>query len=226
MVLHYYGHSCFLVEMAEKRLLFDPFILGNPLAKEVDIEAIKPDYIFLSHGHGDHVGDVLQLAATSNAPVIGAFEVVSWLENRGMTGYHMNIGGKRKFDFGTVKMVQAIHSSMLPDGSYGANPSGFVIYNEESCFYFAGDTALTMDMKLIPMTCPALDFAILPIGDNFTMGYEDALIASDFIQCSTIIACHFDSFPMIQIDHEKVKSVFQLSQKRMIIPKINDVFTV
>ena len=226
MKIQYYGHSCFAVELSKKRILFDPFILGNPLVKDIDIQQVKADYILISHGHGDHIGDAETISKNNNAPVIGAYEVVSWLENNGLKAYHMNTGGKRKFEFGTVKMVNAIHSSILPDGSYGANPAGFLVYDDEFCFYFAGDTALTMDMQLIPMIAPKLDFAILPIGDNFTMGYEDALLASDFIKCDTIIGCHFDTFPVIEIDHQKVITAFQGRNKRIILPKINEVFSI
>lgn len=226
MNIQYYGHSCFALEIADKRILFDPFIAGNPLAKDVDIQHVKADYILITHGHGDHIGDAETIAKNNNAPIIGAYEVVSWLENKGLSVYHMNTGGKRKFPFGTVKMVNAIHSSMLPDGSYGANPAGFLVYSDNLSFYFAGDTALTMDMQLIPMISPPLDFAILPIGDNFTMGYEDAIIASDFIKCNTIIGCHYDTFPVIEIDHEKVLSAFQQKNKRILLPKVNEIFSV
>ncbi len=223
MYIYYYGHSCFLIEVNGKKLLFDPFIAGNPLAKDIDIQSIKPDYIFLSHGHGDHIGDAVAIGLSSKAPVIGAFEVVSWLENHGLNGFHMNTGGKRKFEFGTVKMVNAVHSSQLPDGSYGANPAGFVVYGSDYCFYFAGDTALTLDMKLIPLTCPPLSFAILPIGDNFTMGYEDAIIAAEFIQCDKIIGCHFDSFPVIAINHEKAIQAFATKNKKLVLPAVNQL---
>ena len=129
----------------------------------------------------------------------------------------MNHGGKVNFDFGTVKYVNAIHSSVLPDGTYGGNPGGFVIWNDEACFYLAGDTALTMDMKLLPLTCPKLDFAILPIGDNFTMGYEDAVIASGYIECDKIIGCHYDTFGYIKIDHDAAKKAFADSGKELIL---------
>lgn len=226
MNIHYYGHSCFAVELSNKRILFDPFIAGNPLAKDIDIQEVKADYILVSHGHGDHIGDAEIISRNNNAPIIGAYEVVSWLENKGLPVYHMNTGGKRKYEFGMVKMVNAIHSSMLPDGNYGANPAGFLVYGEGYCFYFAGDTALTMDMQLIPMLAPPLDFAFLPVGDNFTMGYEDALIASDFIKCNTIIGCHYDTFPVIEINHQKVIDSFQEKNKRIILPRVNEVFSV
>ena len=115
---------------------------------------------------------------------------------------------------------------MLPDGSYGANPSGFLVYGDDYSFYFAGDTALTMDMQLIPLWCPNLDFAILPVGDNFTMGYEDALIASDFIKCNTIIGCHYDSFPIIEINHRTVETAFEDRNKKIYLPAINSVVVI
>jgi L-ascorbate metabolism protein UlaG (beta-lactamase superfamily) len=129
----------------------------------------------------------------------------------------LNIGGKWKFDFGTVKYVSAIHSSVLPDGTYGGNPGGFVIWNDDICFYFAGDTALSMDMKLIPQICSRLDFAILPIGDDFTMGYEDAVMASDFIECDKIVGCHYDTFGYIIIDHAAAKKAFADKGKELIL---------
>ena len=132
----------------------------------------------------------------------------------------MNLGGKWKFDFGTVKYVQAVHSSMLPDGSYGGPSGGFVVWNEEFSFYFAGDTALTLDMQLIPKTCPKLDFAILPIGDNFTMGYEDAVIAAQFIECDKIIGCHFDTFGYIKINHQDAITEFKNAGKELILLEI------
>ena len=138
----------------------------------------------------------------------------------------MNHGGKWSFDFGTVQYVNAIHSSILPDGSYGGNPGGFVIWNDDVCFYFAGDTALTWDMKLIPMTCPKLDFAILPVGDNFTMSYNDAVLASDFIECNKIVGCHFDTFGYIEIDHDAAKKAFSDKCKELILPSVGEKFKV
>ncbi|MBK9107981.1 MAG: metal-dependent hydrolase [Saprospiraceae bacterium] len=226
MKLHYYGHSCFAAEISGKRILFDPFISANPLAKDIDIESIQADYILISHGHGDHMADAELIAKNSNALIISTYEIVAWFEKLGIKGIHMNTGGKIKLDFGTVKLVNAIHSSLLPDGSYGANPVGFCIFNDETSFYFAGDTALTMDMQLIPMMCPPLKFAILPIGDHFTMGYEDALMASDFIKCSHIIACHFNTFPPIQIDGGVLESAFAEKGKLLTIPKINEAISI
>ena len=229
MRITYYGHSCFLVEVGGQKLLFDPFITANPrnASNSIDISSIHPDYILLSHGHADHVADVEVIADQSGAQIIGVAEVVSWYEEKGFKGMGMNTGGRRKFDFGTLKMVSAVHSSSFPDGSYAGNPVGFVISNEFSgTFYFAGDTALTYDMKLIPQLCPRLDFAILPIGDHFTMGYEDAIIASNFVQCNTIIGCHFDTFESIRIDHSAAKKAFSQANKTLFLPEIGMSFNI
>src|SRR5690606_10223835 len=184
------------------------------------------DYILLSHGHQDHVADAETIAKRTDAPIISNFEIYSWYVEKGLKGHPMNHGGSWKFDFGTVKYVYAVHSSVLPDGTYGGNPGGFVISNGKTTFYFAGDTALTMDMKLIPMTCPKLDFAILPIGDNFTMGIQDALIASDFIECNKIIGCHYDTFGYVKIDHAAAKKAFAGKGKELILPEIGATFNL
>lgn len=220
MVLTYYGHSCFGVEIKGVQLLIDPFISGNELASRIDIDAIQADYILLSHGHGDHVADAERIAKKTGATIISNFEIVSWYEGKGIKGHPMNHGGKVSFDFGTIKYVQAVHSSVLPDGTPGGNPGGFVIWNDEISFYFAGDTALTLDMQLIPMLCPALDFAILPIGDNFTMGIGDAIVASDFIQCDRVIGAHYDTFGYIKINKEEAVDAFKREDKQLVLMDI------
>ncbi|MCL4170842.1 UNVERIFIED_CONTAM: hypothetical protein GTU68_063822, partial [Idotea baltica] len=169
MKITYYGHSSFLIETQGKNLVIDPFITPNELAKDIDVDSIPADFILVTHGHGDHVADVERIAKRTGATIISNYEIVTWFGQKELSGHPLNHGGKSTFDFGTAKYVNAVHTSSLPDGSNGGDPGGFVIWNEEKSFYIAGDTALTMDMKLIPMTCPKLDFAILPIGDNFTM---------------------------------------------------------
>lgn len=226
MTIQFLGQSAFLIETVGKKLLFDPFISENPKSKSIDINSIEADYILLSHGHFDHVADAEAIAKRTGATIISNYEVVTWYDIKGLKGHPMNHGGKWKFDFGTVKYVNAVHSSMLPDRSYGGNAGGFVIWNEEGCFYFSGDTALTLDMKLIPMTCPKLDYAIMPIGDNFTMGYEDAVIAADFVDCDKIVACHFDTFGFIEIDHAKAKKAFEDKGKTLILPEVGKSFEV
>ncbi len=220
MDITFYGQSSFLIEMNGKKLMFDPFISPNPKAGHIDVSSIKPDYILLSHGHGDHVADAESMAKNNGAKIISNYEIVTWYGQKEVDGHPLNHGGKWKFDFGTVKYVNAVHSSVLPDGTYGGNSGGFVIWDDNICFYFAGDTALTLDMKLIPITCPKLDFAILPIGDNFTMGYDDAAIAAEYIECDTIIGCHFDTFGYIEIDHEAAKAAFGKRGKNLILPAI------
>lgn len=220
MKITFYGQSCFLLELDGTSLLFDPALSTNPLAKDIDIDQLKADYILLSHGHDDHVADAEQIAKNSEATFISNFEIISWYGQKGFKGHPLNHGGKWNFDFGTVRYVNAVHSSVLPDGTYGGNPGGFVITHKDTTFYFAGDTALTWDMKLIPMLYPKLDFAILPIGDNFTMGYEDAAIASEFIECDKIIGCHYDSFGYIKIDHDAAKKAFQAKGKELILMDI------
>ncbi len=208
MKFTYYGQSCFSVATGNKNLLFDPFITPNELAGHIDIDTLKPDYILVSHGHSDHIEDCVAIAKRSGATVIGSFEVVSWLQKQGVEQYHpMNTGGKWNFDFGTVKCTNAIHSSSMPDGSYGGNPMGFLIKTDDTSFYYSGDTALTLDMQLVPKW-GKLDFAILPVGDNFTMGYEDAIMAAKMIQCDQIIGVHYDTFGFIKIDHGKAQKAF------------------
>jgi L-ascorbate metabolism protein UlaG (beta-lactamase superfamily) len=202
MNITYYGHSCFGVEVNGKHILFDPFITYNPLAKNIDIDSVKADYILISHGHEDHIADAVRIANGTGAKVISSFEICVWLEKQGVKNTQgMNIGGKTKFDFGNVKCVVAIHSSAMPDGTYGGNPMGFVVETSEGNFYYAGDTALTYDMKLIG-DYRNVDFAFLPIGDNFTMGMDNAIIAAEFIRCRNIIGMHYDTFEPIKIDKE------------------------
>lgn len=225
MKITYTGHGGFVVEVSGKSLVFDPFISPNELAKDkINVEDIKADYVLLTHGHMDHVADAEAIARQNNAPIISNFEIVGWYEEKGLKGHPMNHGGKWQFDFGTVNYVNAVHSSVLPDGTYGGNPGGFVITTDEGTFYFAGDTALTWDMKLIPLLYPKLDFAILPIGDNFTMSYEHAVIASDFIECDNIIGCHYDTFGFIEINHNAAKKAFEEKGKQLLLPEIGVAF--
>ena len=226
MKITFYGQACFGLEFGGKHLLFDPFITPNEKAKDINIKDIKADYILLTHGHQDHIADAEAIAKNNDAIIVSGFETAVFFGNRGCKYHPMNHGGKWKFDFGTVKIVNAVHSSSFPDGSYGGNPHGFVIWNDDTCFYHAGDTALTMDMKLIPMTCPKLDFAILPIGDNFTMGHEDAAIAAEFIECDNIVACHYDTFGYIVIDKDAAKASFSKRSKTVKLPNIGETFEV
>ncbi len=222
MKFTFYGHSCFAIETGGKKLLFDPFISGNELAAGiVDVNAIEADYILLSHGHADHVADVVSIAQRTGAKVIAAYEVIGWAEKNGLKNVHPMNFGSANFEFGKLHFVPAAHSSALPDGSYGGNPGGFLVHAPEKKFYYSGDTCLTMDMKLIPMYAK-LDFAILPVGGNFTMDAEDAVMAANFIECDKVVGVHFDTFGYIKIDHDVSKEKFRTAGKELILPKIGE----
>lgn len=216
----YYGQSTIMIETEGKKLLFDPFITPNPAAKHIDIHALKPNYILVSHGHGDHVADLIEIQKSSGAKVICIAEIANWLANKGIEAHGMNIGGGFNFDFGRVKMVNAVHSSTMPDGAAGGNPAGFVLYAEGKKIYYAGDTALTYDMKLLEDE--NLDWAFLPIGDNYTMGVDDAIKATNFINCKNVIGVHYDTFPVIAIDKEEVMEKFVKAGVNLKLPKIGE----
>jgi L-ascorbate metabolism protein UlaG (beta-lactamase superfamily) len=222
MRLTYLGHASLALEIKGFNIIVDPFISGNELAEHINIDELKANYILITHGHGDHVADAERIAKNTGATIVSNFEIVNWFANKGIQGHPMNHGGKWKFEFGYVKYVNAIHSSSMPDGTYGGNPGGFVIWNDEICFYIAGDTALTEDMRSIPITCPKLDFSVLPVGDNFTMGYEDACLASDYLQCNKVIAYHFDTFGYIVVDKTKATEVFSVKNKELIFLQIGE----
>ncbi|WP_370583297.1 metal-dependent hydrolase [Pedobacter sp. ASV28] len=221
----YYGQSCFLLETASKKLLFDPFISGNPLANAIDIDKIEADYILVSHGHGDHVADLVTIAKQTKAQVIAVPEIIGWLQAQGVSNVHGMNYGKYKFDFGTLRMVWATHSSGLPDGSYGGNPAGFVIDADGKQIYFAGDTGLTVEMKLLAELYN-IDYAILPIGGNYTMDVDDAVIAANYVNCDKVIGVHYNTFPVIEIDPQSAIGIFKRSQKELLLPAIGQTITL
>lgn len=226
MKFTFYGHACFAVEVEGKHLLFDPFISPNEKANHIDVEAIKVDYILVSHGHEDHIADVEVIAKRTGAKLISNFEIVSWFEKKGIENVHpMNHGGSWKFDFGTVKYVNAVHSSSFPDGSFAGNPGGFIVTTVDKTFYYAGDTALMMDMKLIG-EYEKLNFAVLPIGDNFTMGIKDAVIASELLNCNNVIGVHYDTFGYIEINHETAKKAFSEKGKKLRLLEIGETIEI
>ncbi|TRW25748.1 metal-dependent hydrolase [Flavobacterium zepuense] len=206
MKITFYGHASLGIEVNGKNIIVDPYITANELAKHIDINTLKADYILVTHAHGDHILDVEAIAKNTGATIVSNAEIAGYYASKGFTAHGMNHGGSWKFDFGKVKYVNAIHSSSFPDGSYGGNQGGFVIEADKN-IYIAGDTALTYDMKLIPLRTK-LDLAILPIGDNYTMDAEDAIIASDFVECNNILGYHYDTFGYIKIDHEATKKLF------------------
>ena len=222
MEITYYGQSCFAAAVAGKTLLFDPFIRKNELAKHVDVETIHPDYLLVTHGHFDHIDDAVDIAKRTGAVVIANAEVATWLKEQGAPSVHMmNHGGAFHFPFGRVKFVNAIHSSRLPDGTPGGNPGGFVVESADGNFYHCGDTALTMDMQLIGEST-RLRFAALCIGDNFTMGIDDAIRAADFVRCDRVLGIHYDTFPPIRIDHEEARRKFSAAGKDLVLMGIGE----
>ncbi len=226
MKITFYGHSCFSVEINGKHLLFDPYITPNEKANNVDVASIKADYILISHGHEDHISDVRNIYNRTEPTLISNYEIITWFGNKGLSnGHPLNHGGSCKFDFGTVKYVNAIHSSTLPDESPGGNPGGFVIESDEGNFYFAGDTALHLDMKLIPLSTK-LDFAVLPIGDNFTMGIADAVRAAGFVETNKVLGVHYDTFGYIEIDHNAAKESFKNEDIELYLPEIGETIEI
>ena len=233
MKLTYYGHSCFSIETnlpngqgAGKKILFDPFISPNELAKDINIANIEADYILVSHGHADHIADCVTIAQSTGALVICNWEIYQWLNKNAVSNIHpMNTGGSRSFDGFSIKCTAAQHSSSMPDGSDGGNPMGFIIYVNDEIFYYSGDTALTMDMQLIPKWAK-LNFAVLPIGDNFTMGVADAVEAAGMIGCNNIVGVHYDTFGYIKINHEDVINTFAEAGMKLHLPGIGSTINI
>lgn len=221
MKITFYGHASLGIQIKDIHILVDPFITPNEKASHIDINKLKADYILVTHAHQDHIVDVEAIAKRTGAKVISNFEIVNHYNALGIEGHPMNHGGKWDFEFGSVKYVNAIHTSSFPDGSYGGQPGGFVIEAEHKNIYIAGDTALTFDMKLIPLQTK-LDLAILPIGDNFTMGIDDAILASDFVECDAVLGYHFDTFGYIEIDHNEAKRKFLEKNKNLTLLAIGD----
>ena len=196
--LTWYGHAAIGIETEGHSLLVDPFLSGNPSAA-IDAKSVSPEYILISHGHGDHVGDAVAIAKRSGATVISVFEIAEWIGKKGIQSHGQHIGGGRHYDFGYLKLTQALHGSALPDGSYGGNPCGFLLTTKDHLkVYLACDTGLFGDMRLIGEE--GIDLAVLPIGDNFTMGPDDALRAVKLIQPKHVIPVHYNTFGLIAQD--------------------------
>ena len=221
MKITFYGHASLGLKIKDINILIDPFISANPKANNIDVNALKADYIFLTHAHQDHILDVEAIAKRTNAIIVSNYEVATHFGSKGFQHHPMNHGGSWEFDFGKVKMVNAVHSSSFPDGTYGGNPAGFIFEGEHKNVYIAGDTALTMDMKLIPLR-HKIDLAILPIGNNFTMDIDDAILAADFVECDKILGVHFDTFGFIEINHAEAKKKFFDANKDLMLLEIGE----
>lgn len=223
----YYGQSCVEFDFNGAKVLVDPFISHNSLAKDINIDNIKPDYIFLSHGHEDHVADMADIQKNSEAAVVAVVETAAWVREQGVDEdkvIEFNFGGTLDLPFGKVKMVYALHTNSTPDGAYGGVAVGFVFFVGDKKIYFAGDTALTMEMKLLADL--NLDWAFLPIGGHYTMDVDDAVKASEFINCRDIIGVHYNTFPPISIDTEVAVSKFNEAGKKLYLPVIGGSITL
>ena len=227
MKVTYLGHACVNIQIEGAHFLVDPFISANPLAEHIDINSIEATYILLTHAHADHILDAEAIAKRTGAPLITDPEILDHYRKLGLDGHDMNIGGSHRFLDGKVKikMVKAVHSSSFPDGSYGGNPAGFLINYKDQTIYISGDTALTMDMKIIPHQYK-VDLAILPIGNNYTMGVRDALTAAKFVETNNVLGVHYDTFDVIKIDKEASKRKFSDAHKRLHLLEIGNSLEV
>jgi L-ascorbate metabolism protein UlaG (beta-lactamase superfamily) len=227
MKVTYYGHACFSVFAGGKHILFDPFITGNDLAKDIiDVNTIPADYIFVSHGHFDHMADVVTIANRTGATVVGSWELYSYFGKQGVKNVHpLNPGGKFTFDFGTAKSFIGQHSSSFSDGSYAGVATGFALKTADGNFYYSGDTALTLDMTLVPKWVD-LDFAVFPIGDDLTMGVEDAMEAAQFVKTTNVVGVHYNTWGFIKIDTAKATQAFEKAGLKLLLPKIGETIDI
>ena len=199
--LTYLSHSALLIESGQHTIAIDPFLEGNPMAK-IKPADIKADYIIVTHAHGDHLGDSIPIAKASNGTIISNFEIINYVTAQGAKGHPMHIGGAHEFPFGKVKLTPAWHGSSFPDGSYGGTPAGVVLTVEGKNIYHTGDTGLFLDMQLIGEMTP-IDIFLVNIGDNFTMGIDDAVKAVEFVKPKLTIPMHYKTFDVIDVDPQE-----------------------
>lgn len=217
MKLTYLGHSVLLIEEGNFKGIIDPFLTGNSLCKISIDDLSNITHIFVTHGHSDHLGDTIELAKKSDALIIANHEISAYLDKFNLRTHAMHIGGRTNFDFGTVKMTNALHGSGISENDnmiYGGNPGGFVIEVNGKKIYHAGDTGLTYDMKLLEDE--KIDVAFLPIGGNYTMDIEDAVKAADFIKSKIVVPMHYNTFEIIKADPEIYKNKVKSSEVRIL----------
>lgn len=215
MKITYLGHAAFILQIQKYNVVIDPFISQNPVCP-IKVKDIKPDYILVTHGHSDHLGDTVEIAKANNAVVVSVFEIGRWLEAKGLQVHSQHIGGGFHYPFGYLKLTLALHGSSLPDGSYGGNPCGFLLKTNDGVkAYFAGDTGLFGDMALIGEE--GIDIAALPVGDNYTMGPQDALRAVKFLHPKYVIPMHYDTFDLIRQDIKTWKIIIEKETSSQVV---------
>lgn len=224
MKITFHGHACIQLNDGKTSIIIDPFLTHNPAAK-VKAKDIKCDYIILSHAHSDHFGDTIEISGENDATIIAMVEITDYCEKIHRKAHGMNLGGSYKFPFGTVKLTLAHHSSSFPDGNYAGDPAGILLNIDGKTIYHAGDTALFYDMKLIG-EMNKIDYAFLPIGDNFTMGPDEAVKAAEFLNADTIIPIHYNTFELIAQDDRDFKRKIEAIGKKCIIMNPGDTIEV
>ncbi|NLJ57265.1 MAG: metal-dependent hydrolase [Tissierellia bacterium] len=225
MKVTYLGHSVLLIEEGNIKAIVDPFIKGNDLCTISIDDLTDITHIYVTHGHDDHIGDTVEIAKKNKALVIANHEIAAYLDKFDLRIHAMHIGGRTKFDFGSVKMTNALHGSGISENGnmlYGGNPCGFVIEINGKKVYHAGDTGLTYDMKLLEDE--NIDLAFLPIGGNFTMDIEDAVKATDFIKAKTVVPMHYDTFELIKADPQLFKN--KVKSSKVVVLKVNESMNV
>lgn len=222
----WHGHATFSLDIDGTKVVVDPFFAGNNPAAKTAVTEVEADFILQTHGHGDHIADTVALGQRTGATVLANPEILGWLAKQGHEkGHPLNTGGGADFSFGRVKMTPALHSSSLPDGSYGGDPGGYLLTLGDKKIYIAGDTALFSDMGLIGVN--GLDLAILPIGDNYTMGPDDALLALEYLNPKAVVPCHYNTWPIISVDvDEWAARVKSNTAVEPIIAQIDHTFTI
>jgi L-ascorbate metabolism protein UlaG (beta-lactamase superfamily) len=209
------------IEVAGLQLLIDPFISGNPMAKGIKVDEVPATHVLLTHGHGDHILDAGTILKRTGAMLVSNAEICDWYTAKGIKHtMPMNIGGETDMGNCRVRFTMAQHSSTMPDGASGGDPGGFVIFTPEGNFHHAGDTGLMLDMQLLKRF--KLKYACLPIGDNYTMGYNDAVEAAQYMGVSTVVGMHYNTFPAVTIDVEKAKAAFSAADIKLLLPAIGE----